>query len=250
MRFGVVTLPYSLIQYRQHEACGSFAAKRGGYAREEPAVLRQALRDPMFRDDWRPAAHVWMVQLIAHVAHGLMMNQILRFEQGFAAYGLAGQAVPMLPGDKGIHKYWTELMELGGLVAPELPCTVVAKPDLNSAAVTRLVKELRYLKAGSVADRVIVLTEPGQATQAADLLRAALGAGGDIDIDLSPTGSLGSVLGPGMVFVTPFESPLAAEAERLGAPAMIYDVPDCFDRPRDPERWETIDGPSGLRAAA
>jgi len=250
MRFGVVTVPYSLIQYRQHEGCGSFAAKRGGYAKEEPAVLRQALRDPMFRPEWQSAAGVWMVQLIAHVAHGLMMNQIYRFEQGFAAYGLAGQALPMLPGDKGMHKYWRQLLELGGLAAPELPCTVVAKPDLNPAAVTRLVKELRYLKAGQVAEHVIVITEPGEAPAAAELLRIALATGDDLDIDLAPTGTLGGILRPGMLFVTPFESPLAAEAEHLGAPAQIYDIPDCFDRPRDPDRWENIDGPREQRAAA
>jgi hypothetical protein len=191
-----------------------------------------------------------MVQLIAHVAHGLMMNQIYRFEQGFAAYGLAGQALPMLPGDKGMHKYWRQLLELGGLTAPELPCTVVAKPDLNPAAVTRLVKELRYLKAGQVAEHVIVITEPGEAPAAAELLRIALASGDDLDIDLAPTGTLGSILRPGMLFVTSFESPLAAEAEHLGAPAQIYDIPDCFDRPRDRDRWETIDGPVELRAAA
>jgi hypothetical protein len=27
---------------------------------------------------------------------------------------------------------------------------------------------------------------------------------------------------------------------------VIYDLPDCFDRPRDPQRWETLDGPSTL----
>ena len=250
MRFGVVTIPYSLIQYRQHEGCGSFAAKRGGYAREEPAVLRQAMRDPMFRREWASAGHVWMVKLIAHVAHGLMMNEIYRFQDGFAAYGLAGQALPMLPGDKGMHKYWSQLIELGGLIAPQLPCTVVAKPEPTATAVSRLVTELRYLKAGGVADHVVVITEPGEATATAELLRRSLATGDDIDIDLSPTGALGTVLRPGMAFVTPFESPLAAEAEKLGVPAMIYDVPDCFDRPRDPDRWETIDGPGELRAAA
>jgi hypothetical protein len=121
---------------------------------------------------------------------------------------------------------------------------------VSSAAISRLVQELRRLKAGQVADRVVVITEPGEASAAAELLRAALAAGGDLDIDLAPTGTLASVLQPGMAFVTPFDSPLAAEAEKLGAPAMIYDVPDCFDRPRDGDRWETIEGPDEQRAAA
>ena len=34
------------------------------------------------------------------------------------------------------------------------------------------------------------------------------------------------------------------ESEQLGVPAFVYDLPDCFDRPRDPERWETLDGPA------
>ena len=48
MRFGVVTIPYALVSYRQHEECGSYRAKDGGMALEGPAVLREALADPLF----------------------------------------------------------------------------------------------------------------------------------------------------------------------------------------------------------
>ena len=30
------------------------------------------------------------------------------------------------------------------------------------------------------------------------------------------------------------------------SPAFVYDLPDCFDRPRDRERWETLDCPGTL----
>jgi hypothetical protein len=52
------------------------------------------------------------------------------------------------------------------------------------------------------------------------------------------------------VLLAELDAPEIAVAERHGIPAMIHNVPDCFDRPRDPQRWETLEGPAARGRAA
>ena len=246
LRFGVVTIPHALIHYRQHEGCGSFAAKRGGYAREEPAVLREAMRDPHFREEWRPGAAPWMAQLIAHIAHGLLENDILRFEQGFAAYGLAGQALPFLPKDEALVRYWMQLIDEADLTRPHYPVRVVAEATTDEPRVVRMVAEMRRLHEAGVTASLRAVTGAADLLRVAKMLRRHAG-GLDIELTADP---LTDLLAPGTVLLAELDAPEIAVAERHGIPAMIHNVPDCFDRPRDPERWETLEGPAAARAAA
>ena len=71
MRFGVVTIPYALVRYRQHEECGSYRAKDGRMALEGPAVLREALGDPLFPAPLRAKADIFMAQLLVNEMWGL-----------------------------------------------------------------------------------------------------------------------------------------------------------------------------------
>jgi hypothetical protein len=247
MRFGVVTLPYALIQYRQHPACGSVAAKRGGYAEQEPAVLREAFRDPCFLARWRPQADRWTAALIAHTAHGLLQNQLLRWRDGFPAYALAVDALRFLPGDAQLRRYASDLLGLAGLPTPPFPCAVVARPELTRAALADMVEQFRSLHAGGIAGRLIVSVPEQAMYRAPDLVRRALAGGAPATVNLVP-GPLEALLRPGMALIAPFGSPQLAEAERHGVPGLAYRVPDCFARPRDPDRWETLDGPRASAA--
>jgi hypothetical protein len=246
MRFGVVTIPHALIHYRQHEGCGSFAAKRGGYAREEPAVLREAMRDPNFRDEWRPAADTWMARLIAHIAYGLLENDIIRFEQGFAAYGLAGQALPFLPKDESLVRYWMQLIDQAELTRPQYPVNLVVRARADEAAMKRMAAEIRRLDRAGVTASVRAVADPADLLQVAKMLRRHASG---LEIDLT-AGSLTDLLRPGRVLLAELDAPEIAVAERHGIPAMIHNVPDCFDRPRDPQRWETLEGPAARERAA
>ncbi len=249
MRYGVVTLPYALIHYRQHEGCGSFEAKKGGYAEQEPAVLREAFRDPNFLPEWRMHAGQWMAALMAHVAHGLLQNDLLRWQRGFPAYALAGQALQFLPGAVKLQKYFTDLVNAAGLTPPTFPCAMVAQPDLTDESFRSMVEQFHMLRAAGLTDRMIAAVPERSMHKAPRLLADAIRAGGGLDVELV-AGPLDATLRRGMAFVGPFGSPHLAEAERLGVPALVHDVPDCFDRPRDPERWETLDGPRAARATA
>jgi glycosyltransferase involved in cell wall biosynthesis len=246
MRFGIVTIPHALIHYRQHEGCGSFAAKRGGYAREEPAVLREAMRDPHFRDEWRPAADTWMARLIAHIAYGLLENDIIRFEQGFAAYGLAGQALPFLPKDESLVRYWMQLIDQAELTRPQYPVNLVVRARADEAAMKRMAAEIRRLDRAGVTASVRAVADPADLLQVAKMLRRHASG---LEIDLT-AGSLTDLLRPGRVLLAELDAPEIAVAERHGIPAMIHNVPDCFDRPRDPQRWETLEGPAARERAA
>jgi hypothetical protein len=249
MRYAVVTMPYALIHYRQHEGCGSFEAKKGGYAEQEPAVLREAFRDPYFLPEWRMHAGQWMASLMAHVAHGLLQNDLLRWQRGFPAYALAGQALQFLPGAVKLQKYFTDLVNAAGLTPPSFPCTMVSQPALDGEAFCSMAEQFRVLLAAGLTDRMIAVVPDGSADQADRLMKDAIRAGGRLDVEVV-SAPLEETLRRGMAFVGPFGSPHLAEAEVLGVPALVHEVPDCFDRPRDPERWETLDGPRAARATA
>lgn len=81
--------------------------------------------------------------------------------------------------------------------------------------------------------------------EGAEVPRAALTpiVAGAVDVS---SAELREILRPGMACLAPWGAPDLAEAEGMGVPGFVYDLPDCFDRPRDRERWETLDGPSTL----
>jgi hypothetical protein len=209
-------------------------------------VLREAMRDPNFRDEWKPAAGTWMARLIAHVAYGLLENDILRFEHGFAAYGLTGQALPFLARDESLVRYWMQLIDQANLTRPHYPVHLVAEATPDPERTARMVAEMRRLQEAGVVASIRAVTGPADLLRVAKMLR--IPANG-LDIELTAA-ALTDVLQPGTILLAELDAPEIAVAERHGIPAMIHNVPDCFDRPRDPERWETLEGPATQRTAA
>ena len=240
MRFGVVTIPYALVRYRQHEECGSYRAKDGRMAMEGPAVLREALSDPLFPASLRAKADLFMAQLLVNEMWGLTQREILRFSDGYAAYGLAAQALGLVPQDANVHRAYRRLVEAAELTVPDLPARLAGRPEPTPEGIARLVYEFARLRAAGVAGRLTLVLPEGAEVPRAALTPVVAGA-----VDVS-SAELREILRPGMACLAPWGAPDLAEAEGLGVPGFVYDLPDCFDRPRDRERWETLDGPSTL----
>jgi glycosyltransferase involved in cell wall biosynthesis len=240
MRFGVVTIPYALVSYRQHEECGSYRAKDGRMALEGPAVLREALADPLFPAALRTRADLFMAQVLVNEMWGLTNREILRYGDGYAAYGLAAQALCLVPQDANVHRAYRRLVEAADLTVPNLPASLAGRPDPTPEGITRLLREFARMRSAGVAERLTVALPPHIELPREAVTPVVAGA-----VDVS-TADLADILRPGMGFLGPWGAADLAASEGLGVPAFVYDLPDCFDRPRDRERWETLEGPSTL----
>jgi len=207
---------------------------------EGPAVLREALGDPLFPAPLRARADVYMAQLLVNEMWGLTHREILRFSDGYAAYGLAAQALGLVPADANVHRAFRRLVEAAELTVPDLPARLAGRPEPTPDGITRRLREFARLWAAGVAERLTLALPEGAEVPRAALTPVVAGA-----VEVS-TAELHEILRPGMACLAPWGAPDLAEAERLGVPGFVYDLPDCFDRPRDPERWETLDGPSTL----
>jgi hypothetical protein len=92
-----------------------------------------------------------MAQLLVNEMWGLTHREILRFSDGYAAYGLAAQALGLVPQDANVHRAYRRLVEAAELTVPDLPARLAGRPEPTPEGIARLVYEFARLRAAGVA---------------------------------------------------------------------------------------------------
>ena len=133
-----------------------------------------------------------------------------------------------MPADANVHRAFRRLVEAAEATVPDLPARLAGRPEPTPDGITRQLREFAHLRAAGVAERQTLALREG-----AGVLRAALTpvVAGAVEVS---SAELHEILRPGMASLAPWGTPDLAEAEGLGVPGFVYDLPDCFDRPRDP----------------
>jgi glycosyltransferase involved in cell wall biosynthesis len=246
LRHPVVTLIEPLVAYRTHGQNGTSRAERLGLrGLYEPATLEWVLGDPAFPPAWRDWHGRLLAMTCAHVAGVLHDSGSRRVvERGWASYMLQTRALALEPHDPEMRARFEWHMQAAGLVAPALPIQAVAAAPENAEEGLELLAATEAL--GGLLERLLIVVEPERQQAAIQVLEPLFGET-ELDAVLVPTDQPLMELVPGRLTIARWGAPIIAASEAAGVPVWPYAVPNPFDKPADPERWEVL---PGARAAA
>ena len=121
-----------------------------------------------------------MAQVLVNEMWGLTNREILRYSDGYAAYGLAAQALGLVPHDANVHRAYRRLVEAADLTVPALPASLAGRPDPTPEGITRLLHEFGRLRTAGVAERLTLALPSGTEVPRSAITPVIAGAVDDV----------------------------------------------------------------------
>jgi hypothetical protein len=241
MRHGVAFVAEQLVRWRQHPESGTCDSLRSAvYATEDPAALRLALDDEAMPPGWDGRRGRWLAACLARTAGLLERDRHLRAARGPAAYGLALRALELAPADPALPDLLARLVRAADLAGPALPVHAVLAAGMDAGLLAEGIEAARRLEAGGLLASLAVCVPGEDVDRAVAVLEPLLEGGPDVGVDLVPGASPTELLLPGSIAFVPWRSRAAALAESHRVPVRALGAPNPFDRPADPDRFETL----------
>jgi len=242
LRHGVAYVDQHLVGWRQHADSGTTDSLRSAvYATEDPAALASALDDPALPAAFAHLRAPMLAACLARMAAHLERDGHRRADRGgHAAYALAASALSLEPRDAALRDLLAGQVARAELAVPALPLHAVALPDTDASAVAAAIAHARLLDGAGLLASFALGVRPGDVEAMVALVEPELAAGPEIGVDLVAGEHPQDLWVPGSVALAPFGSRQAAEAEARGVPALLHRMPDPFERPADPARYETL----------
>ena len=242
LRVRVATLHEPLVRYRIHEQTGrSTMAQIKG--RDLPATLDRVFRDPAFPREWLGMRDRLMADHYLEIAVVLKGDGVNRIGDGWGAYMAMGRRLMHLPDGSEAFEEYRQFISAAGLIPPMLPVEAVAFAPASAEDAAALAGAAAEL--GARLGRLIVCVEPDRVEEAMRLLGPHF-EDAALDVGLFPTPDGLAELRPGRLVLAPWGSELIAQSEERAVPVFPYAIPNPFDRPLDPELWETVDASACL----
>ncbi len=238
LRHSIVTLVEPLVAYRTHGQSGTSRAERLGLrGLYDPATLEWVLGDPAFPAAWEDWRGRLLAMTCSNVAGGLHDTGSRRVEHGWASYMLQTRALALQPHDREMRARFEWHMQAAGLAVPALPLQAVTLAPESTEDGRDLLAAAEAL--GGLLERLLILVAPERQQEAIEVLEPLFGDR-SIDAVLVPTTQPYAEIVPGRMTITRWGAPLIADSEAAGVPVWPYAVPNPFDTPADPARWEVL----------
>ncbi|MDX6522057.1 MAG: hypothetical protein QOF08_2662 [Gaiellales bacterium] len=190
LRTTVAHVAEPLVSWRSHDGNGTSQGSRSAtFARDVPATLQHAMRDPAFPERWHAIRAPFLAACLANCARALDAAGHRRLSAGPAAYELAARAALLQPEVPEFRSLFESLVRDAGLTPPSWPFDAVALDGEGSRA---------------LADR---LRASGLLHRLSDGIER---------------------LEPGRVALCRHGSDAIAAAEQRGLPVLLDDPPDPF----------------------
>lgn len=135
LRTTVAHVAEPLVSWRSHDGNGTSQGSRSAsFARDVPATLRHAMRDPAFPEDWHAIRAPFLAACLANCARALDAAGHRRLSAGPAGYELAARAALLQPEVPEFRSLFESLVREAGLTPPSWPFDAVTLDGQGSRA--------------------------------------------------------------------------------------------------------------------